>query len=91
MGPGWDPIRICADRLAQWADTNTGMTALHQAGKNKEGDSGKDLWPPPEENAPPPPEEKNPLLNSSQMLFSMMEVWSMTGIIPVTCISILQI
>ena len=53
---------ICADRLAQWAETNTGMTALHPAGKNKEGDSRKDLWPPPEGNAPPPPEEKNPLL-----------------------------
>ena len=52
----------CADRLAQWAGENIGLTALHPAGKDETGESRKDLWPPPEGSAPPPPEEKNPLL-----------------------------
>ena len=52
----------CANRLAQWAEKNIGMTALHPAGKDETGESRKDMWPPPEGNAPPPPEEKNPLL-----------------------------
>ncbi|XP_061185108.1 uncharacterized protein LOC133193154 [Saccostrea echinata] len=52
----------CAEYLSKWARSNLGMTASHPVGKDEQGNSKKDLWPPPEGTAPPPPEEKNPLL-----------------------------
>ncbi|XP_062621909.1 uncharacterized protein LOC134283470 [Saccostrea cucullata] len=52
----------CSEYLSNWARSNLGMTASHPAGKDEQGNSKKDLWPPPEGTAPPPPEEKNPLL-----------------------------
>ena len=52
----------CAEKLAQWASDNFGMTACHPAGKDLDGNSRKDLWPPPEGTAPAPPEEANPLI-----------------------------
>ena len=38
------------------------MTVLHQAGKNEDGSSRKEFWPPCEGTATLPPEETNPLL-----------------------------
>ena len=52
----------CAEVLANWAKYEFGLTALHPAGKNEDGTSRKDLWPPPEGTAPSPSEEKNPLV-----------------------------
>ena len=52
----------CAEVLATWANSEFGLTALHPAGKNDDGSSRKDLWPPPEGTSPVPPEEDNPLL-----------------------------
>ena len=52
----------CANKLATWAEEKLGMTACHPAGKDPDGNSRKDLWPPPEGTAPAPPEEKNPLI-----------------------------
>ena len=51
-----------AEKLAQWAESNCGITAMHPAGQDETGQSRKDLWLPPEGNAPAPPEDKNPLL-----------------------------
>ena len=52
----------CAEVLATWAKLELGLTALHPAGKNEDGSSRKDLWPPPEGTAPLPPDDQNPLL-----------------------------
>ena len=52
----------CVEKLAQWAESNCVITAMHPAGQNETGQSRKDLWPPPEGNAPALPEDKNPLL-----------------------------
>ena len=54
--------RQCAQKLAEWASSELGMSAEHPAGLDEFGNSRKDLWPPPEGTAPPPPEEKNPLV-----------------------------
>ena len=51
-----------AERLAKWASSEFGLTASHPAGKDENGESRKNLWPPPEGSAPAPPEEKNPLV-----------------------------
>ena len=51
-----------ADKLATWASDQFGMSASHPAGKDSDGNSRKDLWPPPEGTAPAPPEEKKPLI-----------------------------
>ena len=48
----------CADKLAEWASSQLGMSASHPAGKGDDGNLRKDLWCPPEGTAPP--EEKNP-------------------------------
>ena len=53
------------------------MTACHPAGKDLDGNSRKDLWPPPEGTAPAPPEEANPLIkllmDVSQSQASLLE------------------
>ena len=48
----------CADKLAEWASSEMGMSASHPAGNGDDGNSRKDRWPPPEGTAPAPPEEK---------------------------------
>ena len=52
----------CAEVLSNWVKSEFGLTAMHPAGKNEDGTSRKDMWPPPEGTAPLPPEETNPLL-----------------------------
>ena len=52
----------CADKLAELASSELGMSASHPAGNDDDGNPRKDLWPPPEGTAPAPPEEKNPLV-----------------------------
>ena len=51
-----------AELLSNWAKSHFRMTALHPAGKNEDGSSRKEFWPPPEGTATLPPEETNPLL-----------------------------
>ena len=51
-----------AEKLANWAASELGMSANHPAGVDSHGVPRKDLWPPPEGTAPAPPEEKNPLV-----------------------------
>jgi hypothetical protein len=52
----------CASKLAEWAEEQFGLTALHPAGKDENGFSKNKLWPPPVGFTPQPPEEKNPLV-----------------------------
>ena len=52
----------CADKLAEWASSELGMSASNPAGNDDDGNPRKDLWPPPEGTAPAPPEEKHPLV-----------------------------
>ena len=51
-----------ATRLSQWADENFAMTAMHPAGRDEEGRSRKDLWPPPEGSADSISNERYPLV-----------------------------
>ncbi len=50
-----------AERLSAWAASELGMSACHPAGKDVNGESNKNLWPPPEGTMPAPSEENNPL------------------------------
>ena len=51
-----------AQIVATWANKQFGLTALHPAGSDTEGNPRKDLWPPPHGTCPAPPDEKNPLI-----------------------------
>ena len=51
-----------ANKLAEWASNEFGLTAMHPDGSDADGKPRKDLWAPPEGTAPAPPEEKNPLV-----------------------------
>ena len=64
-----------AERLAKWASSEFGLTASHPAGKDENGESRKNLWPPPEGSAPAPPEEKNPLVKLLMDISASQEQW----------------
>ena len=67
----------CALKLEKWAALQCGLTACHPAGKDENGNSRQDLWPPPEGTAPQPNEENNPLvkllMDASESQESLLE------------------
>lgn len=66
-----------AEELSNCAKATFCMTASHPAGKDVDGNSRKDLWPPPEGSAPAPPEDKKPstklLMDFSESQESLLE------------------